>query len=178
MLCGSECPLRPFLSSKAAIPLSARPGLEPNVRFQGTPAREQTGRKPPNATIEPARENNRRMGSQHLQQQVSIHRTLDPLPRGPVRSRLRRVRSPCGILSSKTPPAGRVGRGGARGAVGGAGRAVVTARPLPRRAGMRQRLVYLLISRSTVCCVRRLESPPVRRARTAKFLRWGRYAAR
>ena len=24
MLCGSECPLRPFLSSKAAIPLSAQ----------------------------------------------------------------------------------------------------------------------------------------------------------
>ena len=161
--------------SKAAVSVSARPGLEPNGRFRGTPAREQTGRKPPNATIEPARGNNHRLGSQHLQQQSLIPShpwILCPVDQ--VCSQLRRVRCPSGIFSSNTPLAGRVGGGAARGVVGGAGRAVVTARRLPCRAGMRQRLVYLLISRSNVCYVRRLELPPVRRARTAKFHRWGR----
>ena len=38
--------------SKAAIPLSANPGLDPNDRYPGGPARKRTGRNPPIADIQ------------------------------------------------------------------------------------------------------------------------------
>jgi hypothetical protein len=62
MLCGSECPLRPFLSSKAAIPLSAL--TLPSEMCPPSPSTEKrTAYIPTLAAIRPRADYSRRLGS-------------------------------------------------------------------------------------------------------------------